>query len=1147
MKMNKQQLDAVQEMKCDLLVTAGAGTGKTRVLTEKYLLLVEQEGMDPREIVAITFTQKAAFEMRTRVRQTMATRAAADGAQSGYWQSRQEALESAYIGTFHGFCQGLIREFPLISGIAPNLRILSAGEEQILLTAAAERAVARNAREGSLEEREAYWQVVMEHGMQFFLRHLRELLPKLRESGKTSDDWVKLAAGNVELGNDPTSRLKTAVMDLLNFEGSAKLSERAQTLFAEAKAGLAQLFPAPDGELSESARRLERLKQLFPKNLGKNVRDLVEEVHIEIEKGLEYLADREFSRCLPTVGRFLSILAEEYDRAKELQGALDFADLQIRARNLLRDSPEVRSFCQEHYAYFMVDEFQDTNRLQLEIVQLLAGTGQGRGRLFVVGDPKQSIYRFRGAQVEVVQTLGDELMSGNGRILPLQENYRCHPAVIDGINAIFEPLFQNDPITYQPLIAGLSGGSAEAELPRLQVLTVSEDNRAIEAEQLAMYLRNAFAGEVCLVNADGEKRPIRPGDVVILLRAMTHVADYEAALRRWKIPYVLSGGAGYYGLQEVQDQLNLIRLVRNSEDSLSLLALLRSPYAGLSDEELYWLAQAKGGLLEGFYHLKTRPEGVEEAAWERMLALRRVVKELLEGRSFLTVSEMLQYALDELKYDETLCALPYAERSLANLEKLLHKADEFALIGGHYGLGDFLDFIGDLISVEEREGEAKLETAEADAVQIMTVHAAKGLEFPLVVLADMERGFNKRDNSSILYHNDCGFVFKVPHGQGGSVEPSLWKRIREQNRLEEISELKRLFYVALTRAKEYLVFSGVNENAEAGEDDGSWADWLRRRLPENWQEQDCVILGQRPAAIYRGGAGEDLNISPDLLDSGAQIAAATEISAAPLPPPGLSNERRLRFSVTPLLDYVDCPRYYYWRYRLGVESQQATGDEGFAAGDSGHGALIGQIVHGLCAMNMPDQTVVEQYIRKNLSQLPEQDRAALQIVVWRMWEKYRQSSYAKTMGKVCSEYPFTVPLGENAYLHGIIDRLIFDGNDPQKVRLVDFKTNRIDRSKLARTAAGYRPQLLSYSLAVQKMFGVLPERVELFFLNIGEVWQEPITGDDVAKWEVCLTHAVKQLAGALGPQDFAPTRHCATCLNNRWCAAKIEEKPSGLD
>lgn len=1138
MKMNRQQLEAVRELGCDLLVTAGAGTGKTRVLTEKYLLLVEQEGLDPREIVAITFTQKAAYEMKTRVRQAMTERMlAAEGERRGYWQSRLEALESAYIGTFHGFCQALLREFPLVSGVVPNLRILSEGEEQILLAAAAERAATRAAREGTPDEKEAYWRMVIDHGIPFFLRQLKIFFPKLRESGRTLPDWARTTMENTVLGEAPVERLRSAVLDLLNYADRKRLTERTKAVLAEAETQLAELFPDPAEETAEAVRRLNRLQAMFPRTLGKSIREYLEGIHLAIDAVLEYFANKEFLWRIPVTVRFLNLLAEEYRRAKELQGALDFTDLQIKARDLLREHPEIRRLCQERYAYFMVDEFQDTNHLQLEFVRLLSRQERmERGRLFVVGDPKQSIYRFRGAQVEVVRQWAEELKVGNGRVLPLQENYRCHPVLIESINAICAPLFANGPIDYQPLVSGLTGEAGGEGSPRMHLLATAEEDRTQEAENLALFLRDVFAGTAFSTAEGGGKRPLRPGDVAILLRAMTHVGDYEAALHRWGIPYILSGGSGYYGLQEVQDQLSLIRLIRNSEDSLSLLALLRSPYAGLSDTDLYWLAQTKGGLLEAFYHLNTRPEQMEEAAWERMLRLRRVVKEFQVGRSFLTVAEMIRYALDELNYEETLCTLPYAERALANLEKLLRKADEFALTGGRYGLGDFLDYVGQLIGAEEREGEAQLETEGADAVRIMTVHAAKGLEFPMVVLAELERGFSHRDYASIMSHPDFGFAFKVPDGEGESLEPTLWRTIREQNMREEIAELKRLFYVALTRAKDYLVFSGVREDVEEIKEDRSWADWLRLRLPDNWQQQEQVTIGGQAVVIHHGVTDAAADISSELLTAGAEIAAASEVSVAPLPKREQLTPRMLRFSVTPLLDYLACPSYYYWRYRLGVVADQIEPDEISEGDTGGYGVLIGQLVHQLCAMKAPDKATVEEYITANLRWLPEEEWLALREIVGKMWETYRNSPYAAADGQVYSEYPFTVPLGANCFLHGIIDRLTVLGTE--EINVVDFKTNRINRTDLPKIAAAYRPQLLTYSFAVQKMFGVLPVRAELFFLNTGQVWQEPITAEIMAKWETELIRAVEGLAMAREPQDFTPAQDCAACPKARWCGAK---------
>ena len=375
---------------------------------------MEQEGLDPREIVAITFTQKAAYEMKTRVRQAMTERMlAAEGERRGYWQSRLEALESAYIGTFHGFCQALLREFPLVSGVVPNLRILSEGEEQILLAAAAERAATRAAREGTPDEKEAYWRMVIDHGIPFFLRQLKIFFPKLRESGRTLPDWARTTMENTVLGEAPVERLRSAVLDLLNYADRKRLTERTKAVLAEAETQLAELFPDPAEETAEAVRRLNRLQAMFPRTLGKSIREYLEGIHLAIDAVLEYFANKEFLWRIPVTVRFLNLLAEEYRRAKELQGALDFTDLQIRpviSCGASGDPP----FVPERYAYFMVDEFQDTNHLQLSLSVCCPAKSGWAGPFVCGGRPKQSIYRFRGPRLSG-PAIGGGVKVGNGR------------------------------------------------------------------------------------------------------------------------------------------------------------------------------------------------------------------------------------------------------------------------------------------------------------------------------------------------------------------------------------------------------------------------------------------------------------------------------------------------------------------------------------------------------------------------------------------------------------------------------------------------------------------------------------------------------------------------------------------------------------
>lgn len=1135
MNLNERQHQAVTELQNDLLVLAGAGTGKTRVLTEKYLYLLEAKGWNPQDIVAITFTQKAAHEMRTRVRESLGAKVqSASGDALTFWQDKLNTLNRAYIGTFHGFCQRILKEFAFEAGLSPQIKILGAGEERILLNRAVERACARMVQEGTAVEKEQYVEAVLQFGLPFFMRSVSSLLPKLRESGKPVEVWIHQSTLNrsLELASDPLGHLRNTVNDLLQSNERQKLTPRGQLFLKELESHLNVLIPESTDDIRQTVISLERLLSLLPRNLGNAVRPLIDEIHEAAEKALAFYTEREFARWLPVIGRFLEVLSLEYNNAKRMDGSMDFSDLQINLRDLLKSNPGVRLECQSRYHYFMVDEFQDTNMLQLEIVGLLVGEDnhpRPHGRLFVVGDAKQSIYRFRGAQVEVVQSLSKDLKSRNGRILPLQANYRCHPAVIDGINAVFEKLFADESIDYHPLESGRSTIDRDPEI-RWEILSVPEADRQVEAERMAAFIWDAVGNGTSNVEANGEQRGLRYGDIAILMRAMTDVAVYESALRRWGIPCRIAGGSGYYGLQEVQDQLHLIRLINNSQDAVSLLGLLRSPYCGWDDESIYRLAGEERDLLRHFYELERPPQNIQTNDWDRLLKLRWWVQHFLNKRGDISVAEILRTALDNLGYLEVVCAFPNADRTLANIDKLLHKAEEFSETAGRYGLGDFIDFIGELIAIEDREGEAEV-TVDDNAVQILTIHAAKGLEFPFVIVADMERRLLKPEMSPIVVHHEIGLGFKVPDGRGDMLETPQRAKIRELQRIEELSEMKRVLYVALTRAKDYLVLSGIDCEKDWDGQVKSWADWIRMLVPLGSEMKEDRFIGGRPIRIIGEALPEipqALPISPEMQ---FQVESAATVELTSLDEPAeILLKPFVKFPVTGLLTYVRCPRYYYQKYRRSETAGEKTSSVGRS-----HGAFIGQVVHRLISLNSVDPIIIERYVRQSVTAIPFNERANTEREILRLWQVYQKSSYANYLGKRLSEYEFIVPL-DQYYLQGVIDQLLI-GEDGQIV-LVDFKTDRTAENNMESLVHAYRPQLLSYALAVRELFHRLPSRADLFFLHVGKIAEQSFTSDEIDQWQKKLTDAAVSCISSTKLEEFIPKTNCDECPEALYCAAK---------
>jgi ATP-dependent helicase/nuclease subunit A len=494
-----------------------------------------------------------------------------------------------------------------------------------------------------------------------------------------------------------------------------------------------------------------------------------------------------------------------YRERKEQHGVVDFQDLLVLARDLLRDRPEVRERLQQRYRFLLIDELQDTDPVQMELVELLCGGELTAGKLFTVGDAAQSIYRFRRAEVKLFRELRRQ-MPHEGR-LDLTVNFRSQPAVLDFANALFrgrmeafEPLRPHRPqLNPGPCVEFLwspwpeGGNAAEA--------------RRTEADWIARRVA-AMVGRESLV-ADGEVlRPVRPGDVVLLFRSMTHVHLYEAALRRHGLDYYLVGGRAFFAQQEIYDLLNLLRALENPQDALSLAGTLRSPFCCLSDESLFVLGRHRQGLWAGLHddELLGRVPTEQRPAVERA---RRFLGSWRQVKDRLTIAGLVNRVFADCGYDAAMQFEFLGDRKLANLWKLVELARTFDR-SGLFGLAEFIGRLNDLVAAQPREEQAATQPENADVVRLMTIHQAKGLEFPVVFVVDVAA--SGRDNREPVAKWDArlGCVARPPVEEDQTpFSDAGWRLWRAAETAEEWHEDLRTLYVACTRAEDFLVLSAA--------------------------------------------------------------------------------------------------------------------------------------------------------------------------------------------------------------------------------------------------------------------------------------------------------------------------------------------------
>ncbi|MEE9584509.1 MAG: UvrD-helicase domain-containing protein, partial [Candidatus Brocadiales bacterium] len=559
--------------------------------------------------------------------------------------------------------------------------------------------------------------------------------------------------------------------------------------------------------------------------------------------------------------KFLLELAEKYEEEKRSRSALDFSDLTEKAIQLLRTAPHVRLELREKFKYILVDEFQDTNRLQKTLVDLL----RSPGNLFVVGDARQSIYGFRDADLEVFLKYREEVAEESGAVIRMDENFRTRPEIIDFVNHVFMGIPRGKaPVGYSKLIAASRFG--EKRDPSVELVLSKGANmdeaRRLEAIALARRIQDIVENEEVKITRLGGPRegsPISYGDIAVLLRTTADIKLYERALAELNIPFLVVRGRGLYNAREITDLVNFLKVIDNPLDEIKLAAVLRSPFVGVSDECLFWLAHyskdKNGDGKEIFYtlsHADEIPE-IEPHHRDRLLRFAEQLGLLRDLKGRLPISAFMDAVIDKTGFDTRILALPSGRQKYANIRKIVELTRGFLEKRGFSGLGAFFRAISDLRVMEMREPEAPIDVERNDVLKLMTIHSAKGLEFPVVALADLSRDRRNR-TGDLTFSKKTGLGFRTfnPVTRGPEMTRSCYQIDEEQGQ-KDMEEMERVFYVALTRAEEHLLLSG----ALGSRNKGGWLKALAENLDLSLESEDM------PESITFGGHGCKLRVITD--------------------------------------------------------------------------------------------------------------------------------------------------------------------------------------------------------------------------------------------------------------------------------------------
>jgi ATP-dependent helicase/nuclease subunit A len=1174
-----QQRRAVTARGVSVALSAGAGCGKTFVLTERFLKELEPddsrpEGRDRRsrlsQLVAITFTERAAREMRNRIRAACRQRLReCPENQADYWLALVRELDSARISTIHSFCGSLLRAHAVEAGIDPRFRVLDGAQASTLLFELTD-----DVLRTLLADRD---EAVLSLVTRFGLDRLREMIARLLAARQEIGDWAawqhETPEGLVKRWEDfwrcetlprllrrigESDDAKTLIDLAMRYPPDHPvMRERCDFLVEWLPKLRSAGVPPARSSASETPSLLELLsairenakvqgggtkKNWATEDVYERFKDAAKRLRDQIDKAkpqmrFDAAAARSAAKLALQAVALASDVAEQYEREKRELGVLDFDDLLIGVRKLLvgDDRRELRKRLASQIRLLLVDEFQDTDPLQVELVKALCDNDYLRGKLFFVGDFKQSIYRFRGADPGVFERLSKEVGE-----LPLSLNFRSQPAILEFVNELFcdcrdlgpkyEPLQPSRPqVSPQPAVEFLWAAPLGTEVPSpqdtdsaslpspLDDLGRRERLLRTEADWIARRIRGLLDSREKIVwDEDAAKagapaaRPARQGDFALLFRALTNVEYYEEALRRYGIDYYLVGGHAFYAQQEIYDLLNLLRTINSPSDAVSLAGVLRSPMFALHDETLFWLSRHPDGLAAGLW-ASAPPKELDEQQRQRAEFAAATLQDLREIKDRLPVARLIQEAMERTGYDAMLLAEFLGERKLANLHKLVEQARSFDR-AGVFTLTDFITQLSEFVARRPDEALAATQPELADVVKLMTIHQSKGLEFPVVIVPDVGRP-RRNQGPSIAFSPKLGPVLKDENATTG------YDLLMAAENDEDLAERSRLLYVATTRAADYLILSaGVEQPGNAS---GPWMEMIAKRFDlMTGTPMLAVQKSPRDKSPIQGWALQcpadaSRTPTPEIRELARVTTAEPPIQSAPV---SLRHRRDLmeivekaeqmaadgqgsrpRYLAPVPRDATARRQYSFSRLTGQLHARTARIDEtAFDSGTSAEPPLdargLGTLVHAVMEeIDFASPGDVAERVRRLAEQhLSGEERRREESLAIEMIERFTASPRAARLAgakDVFRELEFLLAWPPDAsrpdgrYLQGFIDCLYCDADGGW--RLIDYKTNQVTAETLPAKAAPYQMQMLVYAMAAETILKCPPAELLLCFLRPG--------------------------------------------------------------
>ena len=1058
-RFTEDQLAAIETAgsRRDTCVVAGPGSGKTTVLVEYFKRLVAA-GTDPLRILAITFTEKAAGNMRAKL------------AEAFHHDAPVRArLERAWVSTVHGFCGRLLRENAVYAGVDPDFAVADARQAWRLQ----QESIAAAMEELFSERPDAVRALIRGLSSPDFEQSVLSAYDAMRGAGMSIE---QVAAFPVPSGTSVEQI--AATLDTLGKESLSTWSYAQRQYFKEILSAGARIVFA-EGPL-EGLRAIEEFVPNLQKcKRGNSAYDTIKRLRDTEIKDLRYSLITDYYQ--PQRDLLFDILRRfdaGYRARKRQAGLLDFADLEEFAVRLLREQPETRERLRQQFDHILMDEYQDTNGQQNQLLELV----RAPERFYAVGDINQSIYGFRHAEPEGFADYRNGVAARGARLVELVANFRSRAEVLRAVETIVQGA---EGVEERPLVPGREFASGP-DGPVVEVIgvTAADGGAALrtEARWVARRIAELAQGGAAFC------------DVAVLVRNTEVIGAFTSALGDANIPYVVNCGRGFYDARETVDLTHLLRVIANPRDEISLAAVLRSPLVGISDAALLRLKLREYNLASALARLDDAAQEFDPTGLEKLRHFRTRLGQWRARREYVSFDRLLAAAVDD-------CG--YRAESPANLDKFLA---EGRAASHRMSLDEFVDELEIVREEDPREPDPPPDDA-ADAVKIMTVHSAKGLEFPIVFVAALQKGVES-DPPVVAFsrHVGLGARWRNPasksEGRSREKDDRFERAIRDELSRREAEEANRLLYVAMTRAEERLVltFSGNGKR------------------PANWSERvvDRLALDlDRPCeeiATHVSPYGKEWKLSvriadraPELLPAAAAALPARSEAEEWLPLPEAGEQQDGNATVTALAEFSRCPRRYFLGHYLGFPGRRPERHASCESERELPADQFGTQVHELLA----GKTGIEA------------DDEALRLV-----EVFRSSALGRRLAKAARierEFDFLLAL-DGLVVRGQID-LWFE--EAGRIEIVDYKTDAVSAAEASQRAQDYALQLRIYAMAVERLTGRQVDAAWLHFLRPNSIVKVDLAPSLLESPE----QVVAEFADAQARMEF-PLReaaHCARC------------------